>query len=479
MSKLKKKGLQGTAAEYVTRSRALKKLQLSLGDFRRLCILKGIYPRDPKHKNKIGSTATNKKTVYLLKDIQFLSHEPLLAKFRELRAFHRRLRKYASKGEWAKVRSLEQHLKPELKLDHLVRERYPSFVDALRDLDDPLSMLALFATLPRTMEKTHQADTASKCARLLREFEAYVVATGSLRKSFISVKGIYYQAQIMGQPVTWIVPHEFTTPVPTDVDFSVMMTFLEFYMTLMRFVNFRLFTRLGWEYPQKFITEESQELVMASTLPEIAKPDEIFPDGDDRILAGRKVFISREVSRKAMSFVLQCLGATVSFVREDGTAPITEDDPVLTHQIVDRPALGRMFVDREYVQPQWVFDSLNANVLLDLTSYRIGAVLPPHLSPFAAPEEEAEEEAEEEEDDTVEDHAEEVEQMAVATGKPKQKRSKKASEKKAINDQKELAVSMLSKKRQKLYQKMQYSRQKQLDEKKNLQMKRAAAAKSA
>lgn len=469
MTKLKKKGQEGTAAEYITRAHALRKLQLSLGDFRRLCILKGIYPRDPKHKNKIGSTATNKKTVYLLKDIQFLAHEPLLAKFRELKAFHRRLRKYVSRGEWAKVKSLERNVKPEIKLDHLVRERYPSFVDALRDLDDPLSMLALFSTLPRTEEKSHQADTAAKCARLLREFEAYVIATGSLRKAFISIKGIYYQAQIMGQPVTWIVPHEFTTPVPTDVDFSVMLTFLEFYLTLMRFVNFRLFARLGWEYPPRAVSDETQDLVLASALPPLEKPDEIFPDGDDRLLAGRKVFISREVPRKAMSFVLQCLGATVSFVQEDGTASIPEDDPSLTHQIVDRPALGRMFVGREYVQPQWVVDSLNANSLLDMTPYRIGAILPPHLSPFVAPEDE---EMEEEEDDAAEERqdqaADGVQRDAGAAQQSEKPLTKKA--------QKELAVSMLSKKRQKLYQKMQYSRQKRLEEKRKLQTKRAAAA---
>lgn len=41
MGRLKQKGKAGAAKAYVTRSSAIKKLQCSLADFRRLCILKG------------------------------------------------------------------------------------------------------------------------------------------------------------------------------------------------------------------------------------------------------------------------------------------------------------------------------------------------------------------------------------------------------------------------------------------------------
>ena len=473
MTKLKKKGREGTASEYITRNHALKKLQLSLRDFRRLCILKGIYPRDPAHKNRIVGTGTNKTSIYLLKDIKFLSHEPLLSKFRALKAFYRRLCKYAGKGETAKVRSLEKNAKPDIRLDHLVRERYPSFVDALRDLDDPLSMLALFATLPRT-SNGHQADTSRKCGRLLREFEAYVIATGSLKKVFISIKGIYYRAIIMGQTVTWVVPHEFTTPVPTDVDYEVMLTFLEFYLVLMKFVNFRLFNRLGWEYPQKFIPEGT-EVILRESFPEISHPEEILPEGDRRLLSDAKVFVSREVPKKSLTLILQCLGATVSFESiGDGACSITEDDPSITHQIVDRPTLNRMFVDRLYVQPQWVFDSLNAATLVDVTNYRIGAALPPHLSPFVSAEEDEDEDGEESEEmeeiDMV-NGTEQAEGQPIGKSPEKNKKNKKGK-----TAQKELAVSMMSKKRQKLYKMMQYTRNTQAKEKKKLAAKRQKAA---
>ena len=37
----------------------------------------------------------------------------------------------------------------------------------------------------------------------------YVIESRALRKAFISIKGYYFQAEVQGSIVTWVVPHHF------------------------------------------------------------------------------------------------------------------------------------------------------------------------------------------------------------------------------------------------------------------------------
>lgn len=90
MGKKQKKDHAGLEATFIGRSRCLKLLQVTLKDFRRLCILKGVYPRDPVG----GKVPGNKKrqSFYHVKDIKAIAHEPILEKFREFRAFMKKVR---------------------------------------------------------------------------------------------------------------------------------------------------------------------------------------------------------------------------------------------------------------------------------------------------------------------------------------------------------------------------------------------------
>jgi pescadillo len=74
-----------------------------------------------------------------------------------------------------------------------VRERYPTFVDALRDLDDALCMVHLFATLPGDEGQAIPAERVQMSRRIVLEWQAFCCRTAAMRKAFISVKGFYLQ----------------------------------------------------------------------------------------------------------------------------------------------------------------------------------------------------------------------------------------------------------------------------------------------
>ena len=93
--------------------------------------------------------------------------------------------------------------------------------------------------------KNNPNEDTAICTRLAREWEKFVVLSGALQKVFVSVKGIFYQAVIHGEQVTWMVPHRFTQYMPKDVDFRLMGTFLEFYTVAIKFVMFKLYHELG------------------------------------------------------------------------------------------------------------------------------------------------------------------------------------------------------------------------------------------
>jgi len=257
MGKKQKKENAGVEATFIGRSKCLKMLQVTIKDFRRLCILKGIYPREPR-----GRTPGKKKgqTFYHINDIRAIAHEPILDKFREFRAFMKKIRRAAGRNEPDEA-ARKNAVCPTYTLHHLVRERYPRFVDALSDLDDALTLTFLFAALPSTT--AIKAKMSTKAKSLAAAWGAYCSTTGSITKSFISVKGVYLEARINGIDIRWIVPHSFTQFMPEDVDYKVMATFFEFYETLLQFVLYKLYNDLGVRYP--FPEIEAGEEVKGST----------------------------------------------------------------------------------------------------------------------------------------------------------------------------------------------------------------------
>ena len=426
--------------------------QVTLADFRRLCILKGVYPRDPSKKVK-----GKDKTYYALKDIQFLMHEPVLTKLREIRAHNKKITRARGRKDPFKVQLLEK-TKPFYMLDHLVKERFPTFIDAVRDMDDALCMATIFANLPST--ENIEAKRTENCTRLCLEFHTHVALTHSLRKVFLSIKGCYFQAEIMGQPVTWLVPYEFSQELPDDVDYRVMLTFLELYETQLRFINFRLYTQMGLSYPPRInrILDDANSGLASLQIEKVgdaaktagavaaskgkkakaaaagdndAKPHknlkslqskmsniekggskkqggvgggegleedlnkEVGDDDDDAEGQGEDdnlLFKGLKIfiAREVSMKLFEFVAR--AFGAQVGWAgegsPFDESDEGITHQVVDRDFQKRRILSREYVQPQWLADCANSGLLLPIAPYMPGNAPPPHLSPFVNDEEE-------------------------------------------------------------------------------------------
>ncbi|BAT94213.1 hypothetical protein LR48_Vigan02g211400 [Vigna angularis] len=428
---------EGNAAKFVIRSQALKQLQISLPLFRKLCILKGVTPREPKKKFK-----GTHQTYYHVKDISFLHHEPLVEIHRAIRVHERKIKKAEAKKNHERANRLREKT-PKPKIDRIIRQRYPRFVDALGELDDCLTMVHLFAALPATESKKIEVECVHKCRRLAHEWQAFISRTHKLRKTFVSVKGIYYQAEVEGQMITWLTPHSLQQVVSDDVDIVTMLNFLQLYEPLLSFVNFRLYHSINLKYPpildprlealaadlyalSRYVSSntglsvvnseasqvesehletkqreaesgnETSELRLAQLQHQLPSNEpgalmhlveETGEDDDDldtkeckNLFKNVKFFLSREVPRESLLFVIPAFGGIVSWEGEG--APFGESDQSITHQIVDREAQGHRFLSRDYVQPQWVFDCVNARMILPTDNYLVGRIPPPHLSPF-------------------------------------------------------------------------------------------------
>ena len=95
--------------------------------------MKGIYPREPRNRKKVGKGSTAYKTYYYVKDIQFLAHEPVLNKFREFKVFMRKLKRAIGREEFSDANHLEEN-KPIYTLDHIVKERFVFLLIFLQEI---------------------------------------------------------------------------------------------------------------------------------------------------------------------------------------------------------------------------------------------------------------------------------------------------------------------------------------------------------
>lgn len=198
----------------------------------------------------------------------------------------------------------------------------------------------------------------------------------------------------------WLIPHNFPLENDTTVDFKVMLNFLELYENLLGFVNAKLFIELGMKYPPEISkekwnsgfyidsilleekeTQKTTDVQVSETLTKAFNDigNEKTEEEDEIDLKSKGIFgnfyftLDTSVPRDPVSFLIRSLGGRIAW-KENSL------ETTITHTITDRKTIQHVF-GRKYVQPQWVFDSLNQQKVLDEQLYIPGQPLPPHLSP--------------------------------------------------------------------------------------------------
>ena len=224
----------------------------------------------------------------------------------------------------------------------------------------------------------------------------------------------------MGEEITWLNPFSHPQKITYDIDYEIMNDFLELYISLMQFVNFKLFKDIGLDYPPpeenfdipffgfnslniKQLQEKAQEKILGNENTENNNKDSKEKITDEINIESKEwtkiskiteeskklknlfkniiFFISREVPLEIFATVISSCGGIYGDSTENSA--FNEDDKRITHYIVDRPPNGINFKpNKEYVQPQWIFDCLNKKMILPVSNYAPGKKLPPHLSPY-------------------------------------------------------------------------------------------------
>ncbi|ETB57919.1 hypothetical protein YYC_04708 [Plasmodium yoelii 17X] len=446
--KLKAKIKKKHQEKYLTKKKIQKKLFLNESEFRRLCIFKGIYPKDYKDiPLKFRNKFYKNKVYYTRNDYKKLSNEKIIQDFRKIKTSLKRYKKYKiTLEDNERCKNIIKNF-PKYKLDHIIKERFPILVYAVEQLNDALTAIIAYSFLPSNENIGIKNNLINQSIILRNQFHYYAYKTNKIKKGFISVKGYYLQAEILQKKITWLIPHIFTPYFDKSIDFKIITNFIEYYVTLLRFILYKLYRLDGMSYPPKeykdlkneklnhlsfdknYITKElSNELeTKESTEDNIIEENEKKTKNDktencekndqkndqknemkqiehdiinnDNTKSVKNLFknhifyIHSNMPFDVLSIIILSCGGTICW--NSLYSPYKYDDKSITHEILEVSEENKNTQDsnkinnineytykRSFIQPQYIFDCLNSNMILSCEDYNINKTLPVHLSPF-------------------------------------------------------------------------------------------------
>lgn len=351
------------AVKYVSRKRAIQRLDLTEKQFDRLTVLFGMYPVIAEGRNCYDKA---EGWYYKIDDIRRIFYSEtyeILKKNAKRESKREKLLKFKLLERAAKV------LDEEFNLVDLVKQKYDSLGQSIDDLGNTLRNLFIIELLSIDDVKED-----------LVMFEQFIVERRLLNRAFMSKKGVYFGINLEKIIVCWMVPYpgvsladliEEKSERPVERP-EVNIDFLDF-------------GSLSTEEdepedggdpddPNKFdisLLKYAAPLLKIHLKLCLHKLNLLYPLESSRkpgLFKDVKFHINTKSIHRQISLMIQACGGQLVGL-EEAKFVITE-----TVDMIDP--------EKVYIQPQYIPDCINKSMVLSTDDYLVGKELPAHVTPF-------------------------------------------------------------------------------------------------
>lgn len=343
---------------FVSRKTALEKLDLTNKKFDKLCVLNAIYPviADSKHSYDIAEG-----WYYKIDDIKKLYFSD------SLKILRKNCKKDEKRENFLKFGNIEKakHIKnEETNFIDLVKNKYNKFGDSLEDLGNTIKNLYLIKIL-----KVDDVDQD------LSTFQQFIIDENLLNRAFLSRKGVFYSFNCSRLIVFWFVPY----PSYNLNDYAEEKED--------KFVKQRIdldFLEFDLSSDDEESTEKNDPAKMDISLLKYGLP--LYKKHLQLSLHKLKTLFNNENRKRNLIFndrkfciQTKSIFEEIKFVILSGKGQICDFDE---SEIVITETIEDLVDGKIYLQPQYIFDSLNQGKMLGYDLYHVGKTCPKHISPF-------------------------------------------------------------------------------------------------
>ncbi|CAD25956.1 hypothetical protein [Encephalitozoon cuniculi GB-M1] len=355
--------------KYISKGLVMKNLGLREKEFDKLVALCGVYPYIPKDNRKVDQ---GDGFYYRISDANRLAHSDVYRTLVKNKRLEEKKKRYSGTGFEYKIRNICDE---EYGYVDLIKSRFKGLGEAVDELNYTLSSLYLGRML----------ELDDRIAEVVEMFEDFVRRRSLLEYSYMSKAGVYNQITLGRIKVVWFVPYpgvslkeivEEKKDMPQKFEWSEP-NFLDFVSSSEEESSSESSEMEAvCNDPGKIdvsLLSHSIPLLMVHCRLVLYKMEMVYKPCSSLkgIFSGVKFYIESDVVGDSLRLIaLSCGGSVVG-------SPCEAD--IHVSEKVDE-----MVENVTYVQPQYLFDSLNQGKRACVENYCVGKRLPRHASPFAS-----------------------------------------------------------------------------------------------